>query len=159
VGGTTQVTVDWDAWEFCNEEVFIPLDTGLNPDPTPGVDQVRRVELDVANFPGRYTFFFGAHNTSGIAGTVELAMHDGDDIWSREESVLHGSNTGLSVGFYALSFSRIYPLFDPLGAGAGAPQQISFTVAQNGGLSESFSELVMEIHYEPCVNMCPINSS
>ena len=161
VGGTTQITVDWDGWEWCSE-VFIPLDQNLNPDPTPGVDQVRRVQLDIVTFPGRYTFMWGAHNTSNIAGSVEMSIHDGDPIWGRPESTVHGAQAvganSLTVGFYQMTMSRIYPLYDPFGSGLHTPQ-ISFTLAQNGGASENFSELVMEIHYESCVNICPEGSS
>jgi hypothetical protein len=157
--GTTQITVDWDAWEFCDENVFTPLDTSLNPDPIPGVDQVRRVRLDYATYPGRYTFVFEAHNSSSIAGSVEMSMHDGDDIWGRPESVLHAPTGALTVGFFVFNLSKIYPLFDPISASGGFTAEISFTIAQNSGASEDFSELLMEIHYEPCVNICPPGSS
>lgn len=157
VAGASQVVVDWDEWEVCREDIFAPLNTLLQP-AQPG-EKVRRVELDLTTFPGRYTFMWGAHNTSAIGGSVEMAIHDGDPIWGRPESTLHGTSTGgLSPGFLQVTMSRIYPLYDPFGSGAHVPQ-ISFTLAQNGGASEDFSEFVMEIHYESWVNICPPGSS
>lgn len=157
VAGASQVIVDWDTWEYCSE-VFLPLNTSLQP-AEPG-QLVRRVELDDQTYPGRYTFMWGAHNASSIGGTVEMSIHDGDDIWGRPESTLHGRcDGGLAPGFMQMTMSRIYPLFDPYGASLGFTPQISFQLAQNGGVSEDFSELVLEIHYEACVTICPPGSS
>ena len=40
-----------------------------------------------------------------------------------------------------------------------AAQEISLTLAQNGGSSEAFSEILMEVTYEPCVILCAPGSS
>jgi hypothetical protein len=155
----TQITVDWDYWEFCDEDVFTPLDTALSPDPIPGVDQVRRVRLDIANFPGRYTFTFSAHNSSSIDGTVEMSMHDGDLVWGRPDTMLHPFASAFTIGFATFQLSRVYPMLDPFGSGTHIPE-ISFTLAQNSATNpEEFSELMMEISYDPNVNICPPGSS
>lgn len=159
--GTAQVTIDWDEWEYCEEAIFVPLNAALNP-ASPG-EKVRRVQLDLSNYPGRYTFMWGVTSTTDINGTVEMAIHDGDPIWGRPEYTRHGNQTGAGgafgqLGFYQMTMSRIFPLYDPFGSGTHTPQ-ISFTLAQNSGASEIFDEGVMEIHYEACVNICPEGSS
>lgn len=153
VAGTSQITVDFDSWEYCDETIFVPLNTALNP-ASPG-EKMRRLRLPE---DGRYTISYAAHNTSDIAGTVEMALHDGDDVWSRPDSFLHGNGTGLAVGFYAFQTVKVYPIYDPFGGSNFVPE-LSLTLAQNGGSSEAFSEILMEVTYEPCVVFCDPGSS
>jgi hypothetical protein len=157
--------VDWDYWNFCDETVFVPLDTSLNPDPTPGVDQVRRVQLgaDVdSTVPGKYDIFFGTipDVPGGVVTSVELAMHDGDDTWGFPDAACHSVYGGFGSSFLVLQLDRIYPILDPFGGTNDVPQ-ISFTVAQfnAGATSVDFSISWMEIHFNPNVTICPADSS
>ena len=156
--GGSQTVVDWDFWEFCDEDVFTPLNTSLQPDPVPGVDQVRRVRLDPDTYPGKYDFFFGAAAFPAANGSLELAMHDGDDTWGVPDVVYHAVHTSYGGGFYVLNLVRIYPIVDPFG-GTNDPPEISFTVAQVTGSNMTFNPLWFEIHYTPNVDMCPEGSS
>jgi hypothetical protein len=153
VPGPSQIIVDWDYWEYCEDAgIYEPLNTALGP-ALPG-QQVRRVELDIVTNPGRYTFFFGAIPANDILGSTEIAMHDGDLVWGWEESVIHGSMSGgLSGGFMIFNQNRVYPLLDPFGSGTQVPQ-ISWTLAQNSASSEDFITAIFEIHYEPNVEIC-----
>lgn len=161
--GGSQSLVDWDYWNFCDEEVFVPLDTALQPDPTPGVDQVRRVQLgaDVnSTVPGKYDIYFGTVPDSTFTGSVELAMHDGDDTWGFPDSICHSLQSGFGGSFLLFQLDRIYPILDPIGGTNDVPQ-LSFTIAQvnSGGLSKDFTFFWMEIHFNPNVNMCTPQSS
>lgn len=153
--GGSQTVVLWDWWEYCDDTVFTPLDQALQPDPTPGVDQVQRVQLDA---DGRYTFYFGAVADVSANGPIELAMHDGDTPWGFSDSALHYDHTSFGGSFLVLSLSRVYPMGDPFGSGSFVPQ-ISFTVSQVTGANVNFNPLIMEIQYEPNVDMCAIGSS
>lgn len=146
VAGATSIVVDWDYWENGAEGVFAPLDVTLDPaDPD---EVIRRVELNVEDNPGRYTFFFGAVPSSNITGTTLLTMHDGDDLFGFPDGAYHGAfSGGLEPAFMVLNISRVYPMFDPLDEQA-SPFQISFGIAQSGGSSETFNPCWMEIHYE-----------
>lgn len=147
VPGTSRITVDFEEWQVSAPAsvpvAFTPLDTALVA-ADPG-DVVRRVQLELE---GRYTFLFGAVRGSAISGTLEIAMHDGDDTWGFPDCVYHGDEDGgLGIGFATLSLSRIYPIYDPFGGVNDIPQ-ISITLAQNGGSSEAFGPCTLEIHYE-----------
>jgi len=80
-------------------------------------------------------------------------MHDGDDIWGFPDDINHGATTSLSRGFFGLNISRVYPMLDPFGGSSFFPE-ISFTLAQSGGSSETFNPCIMEIHYESNVVIC-----
>ena len=97
---------------------------------------------------GRYEFFFGAIADVSAAGPIELAMHDGDDTWGFPDVVYHSAHPSFGGGFYVLSLSRVYPIFDPFGGSNDTPE-VSFTVAQVTGANVTFNPCWIEIQYEP----------
>lgn len=141
--GGSQTIIDWLYWESSDTTVFTPLDATL-VEADPG-ETVRRVQL---NEPGWYSIHFGAVADVNANGSVELAMHDGDDTWGFPDSVNHAVQTAYGSSFLAFHISRIYPIFDPFGGTNDTPQ-LSFTVAQMTGVAMDFNPLIMEIHYLP----------
>jgi len=152
--GGSRTLVLWDFWEYCDTDVFSPLDGTGNP-PDPGVDQLQEVVLEAA---GRYTIYFGARAFPVANGSVELAMHDDDSTWGEPDVVYHVANTAYGGGFMVLQVDRVYPIADPAG-GTPATPIIAFTVAQITGSNMIFNPLWMEIQYEPNVNFCEPGSS
>ena len=164
--GGSQVTVDFNIWNWCDDTVFCPLDTGLNPDPTPGIDQVRRVRLGdcgtgyLDTVPGTYDVYFGAVPTSTFDGNVEIAMHDGDDTYAYADAYYHSLRSGFGSAFISAMWSKVYPIWDFEGS-EGSVAELSFTIAQinAGGTNKTFRPCWLEIHFNPNVNVCGESSS
>ena len=164
--GGSQVTVDFDIWNWCDDSVFCPLDTGLNPDPTPGVDSVRRVRLSdcgtayLDTVPGTYDIYFAVVPVGTFDGDVELTLHDGDDTYGFGDSYYHSLRSGFGSSFISAMWSKVYPIWDFQGD-EGSVAELSFTIAQinSGGTTRTFTPCWLEIHFNPNVNVCDVSAS
>lgn len=144
----TATDVDWNYWENGDTSAFTPK-TGVGGTPVLGTDLTHTVEL---NLNGRYIISWGVFFNTTFDGNVQMLIHDGDPIFGRPDTAIHGpatygGNSFSTTGYYTQTISRIYTLLDPFSSGPWTPA-IQTDVAQNSSASKTVTEAWLEIQYE-----------